>query len=234
MSVLLVSMLACLIGQQAEGTGTSPAASSNQVKPDPAWKPLGRSLWYDPHAKRLIIEARVVLREGQLEHLLCLKGTKEHEAILATDAQPYQIHAGLMLTGAKPGHPVRFLPKFEPPAGTPLVIELIWNGAGKTQRTRAQQWVKDEKTKKPLAIDWVFAGSDLFVDPTTKKTVYAADDGDLITVANFGSSILDLPIASSASDAERVFSANTEQIPPNGTQVWMVVGPQAKDPVNKP
>ena len=58
-----------------------------------------------------------MLREGPLEHLLCLKGTKEHEAILATDAQPRQIHAGLLLTGAEPGHPVRFLPKFEPPAG---------------------------------------------------------------------------------------------------------------------
>ena len=60
-----------------------------------------------------------MLREGPLEHLLCLKGTKEHEAILATDAQPRQIHAGLLLTGAEPGHPVRFLPKFEPPPAPP-------------------------------------------------------------------------------------------------------------------
>ena len=41
------------------------------------------------------------------------------------------------------------------------------------------------------------------MDPITKKTIYAADEGDLITVANFGSAILDLPFASSASDAER-------------------------------
>ena len=91
-------------------------------------------------------------------------------------------------------------------------------------------WVKDDKTGKPLAEHWVFAGSDLFMDPITKKTIYAADEGDLITVANFGSSILDLPFASSASDAERSFSANTEQVPPLGTEVFMVLGPAERSP----
>ena len=124
------------------------AAAAPAIEPD--WKPLGRSLWFDPRAKRLVIQARVVLREGPLEHLLCLKGTKEHEAILATDAQPRQIHAGLLLTGAEPGHPVRFVPKFEPPSGTPIAIELHWKTAGKTSRADARRWVKDEKAGKPL------------------------------------------------------------------------------------
>ena len=205
------------------------------MEPDPSWKPLGRSLWFDPAGKRLVVRAKVVLREGQLEHLLCLKGTKEHEAILATDAQPRQIHAGLLLTGAEPGHPVRFLPKFEPPTGT----AHRHRPALEDRRARPivptpEQWVKDEKTRKPLAQHWVFAGSDLFMDPVTKKMIYAADEGDLITVANFGSSILDLPVASSASDAERSFSANTDQVPPLGTEVFMFLGPQAQPPVKKP
>jgi hypothetical protein len=72
------------------------------------------------------------------------------------------------------------------------------------------------------------------MDPVTKKSIYAAEDGDLITVANFGSSILDLPMASSASDAERSFSANTEEIPPRDTEVFMVMGPQPDPPAKKP
>ncbi len=99
----------------------------------------GRSLWFDPENKQLVVRAKVVLREGPLEHLVCLKGTKEHEAILATDAQPRQIHAGLLLTGAEPGHPVRFEPKFEPPAGTPIAIELLWMTDGKTAPLRRPQ-----------------------------------------------------------------------------------------------
>ena len=157
------------------------------------------------------------------------KGTKEHEAILATDAVPHLIHAGLLLTGAEPGHPVQFVPKFEPPTGATIAIELRWLQDGKVQTPDARQWVKDEK-KTPLARDWVFAGSQLYDDPTTKKQGYAADEGDLITVANFGSAILDLPIASSANDADRVFITNTEQIPPLGTEVFVALGPRPAKP----
>ena len=126
------------------------AADADTIRPDPAWKALGTSLWFDPKGRRLIVRARVVLREGPLEHLLCLKGTKEHEAILATDAVPCQIHAGLLLTGAEPGHPVRFLPKFEPPTGDPIAIELEWRQDGKTHHADAREWVRDERAKTTL------------------------------------------------------------------------------------
>jgi hypothetical protein len=196
------------------------------LQPDPSWRSLGRNLWFDRTANKVVLRARVVLREGYLEHFMCSKGTKEHEAILATDAVPHQIHAGLLLTRAEPGHTVRFVPKFEPPTGSTISIELRWLQDGQAKTSDARQWVKDEKAKAPLAIDWVFAGSEFYQDPITKKQVYAADEGDLITVANFGSAILDLPIASSADDADRVFVTNTEKIPPLGTEVLVTLGPR--------
>jgi hypothetical protein len=211
--------------------GDKPKAEA--IAPDPAWKSLGRSLWFDAKARRLILRARVVLREGYLEHLVCSKGTKEHEAILATDAVPHLIHAGILLTGAEPGHPVQFVPKFEPPSGPAIAIDLRWMQDGKIHKSDARQWVKDEKNA-PLARDWVFAGSQFYEDPTTKAKRYAADDGDLVTVANFGSAILDLPIESSANDAERVFSTNTDKIPPLGTEVFLSIGPRAVKAKEKP
>ena len=113
----------------------------------------------------MILRARVVLREGYLEHFMCSKGTKEHEAILATDAVPHLIHAGLILTGAEPGHPVRFVPKFEPPPEQRSRSTCEWRQDGKVNKSDARQWVKDEKAKAPLAIDWVFAGSELLRRP---------------------------------------------------------------------
>ena len=214
-----------LVTDEPQAPAAAQPPTENRLEPSPQWKPLARSLWFDPEHKQLIVRARVVLRAGPLEHLLCLKGTKEHEAILATDAAPRQLHTGLILTGAEAGHPVRFQPRFEPPAGTPIAIELVWKVDGKQQTADARTWVKDEKTGKSLAERWVFAGSELFTDPVTKKTVYLADEGDLITVANFGSSILDLPLASSANDADRVFAADTTQVPPLGTEVFMRLGP---------
>jgi hypothetical protein len=234
MALLLSCAIVWLAGNEPPEVKPGQLPAANALEPSPDWKPLGRSLWFDPGKKQLIVRAKVVLREGPLEHLVCLKGTKEHEAILATDAQPRQIHAGLLLTGAAPGHPVRFEPKFEPPTGTPIAIELLWKAGGKLNRSDARNWVKDEKTRKPLAEHWVFAGSELFTDPVTKKTVYAADEGDLITVANFGSAILDLPLASSASDADRVFSADTAHVPPLGTEVLLRLGPRTERPEQKP
>ena len=201
-------------------------APGEALRPEPGWKAQGRSLWFDPEARRVILRARVVLREGVLEHLMCSKGTKEHEAIIATDAEPRKIHALLLLTGADVGNPVEFAPKFRPPSGSPIAIELRWRQDGKVQRADARDWVWDEKTKAPLAIDWVFAGSVIYEDRITKKPVYAADEGDLITVANFASAILDLPIVSSANDADRMFTANTKKIPPIGTEVFVVLGPR--------
>jgi hypothetical protein len=209
-----------------------PKAESLQA--DPSWTSLGRDLWFDRKAKRVVLRARVVLREGYLEHFMCSKGTKEHEAILATAAVPHQIHAALILTGAEPGHPVRFVPKFEPPTGSTIAIDLQWKQDGQIHKSDARQWVKDEKAKAPLAIDWVFAGSELYEDPATKKKVYAADEGDLITVANFGNAILDLPMASSANDSDRVFFTYTEKIPPLGTEVFVILGPRPTKKNEKP
>ena len=138
------------------------SAQGETLQADPSWKSLGRNLWFDPKAKKVVLRARVVLREGYLEHFMCSKGTKEHEAILATDAIPHKIHAGLLLTGAEPGHTVRFLPKFEPPTGSVIAIDLRWQQDGRTHQCDARQWVRDEKAKAPLAIDWVFAGSELY------------------------------------------------------------------------
>jgi hypothetical protein len=221
-SMALIVFLGITTDPPAEGSKPIPGV----LQPDRDWKELGRSLWFDGKGRRVILRARVVFREGVLEHLMCAKGTKEHEAILATDAPPRGIHAALLLTGAEPGHPVQFVPKFEPPAGAAIAIELLWRADGKLRKSDARQWVWDEKTKTPLGIDWVFAGSVLYDDPVTKKPAYAADEGDLITVANFASAILDLPMASSANDADRVFSTNTAKIPPIGTEVFVVLSPR--------
>lgn len=231
--ILPATILAALAWQAAPAGEPDPAEPPAAFQPDPAWKPLGRGLWFDGRSnpKRLIVRARVVFREGPLEHLLCLRGTKEHEAILATDAPPTLIHAGLLLTGVEPGGPVRFKPEFRPPHGPRIALDIRWRRDGEIAEADARTWVQDEKTGKDLDVDWVFAGSILYEDPVSKKSVYAAEEGDLITVANFASAILDLPIVSSADDASRNFVAHTERIPPVGTEVQLILSPRPdKDP----
>ena len=78
------------------------AGASGSARPGvekPGTKPLVR-----PQGKATVPARRgSCFGTGYLEHLMCSKGTKEHEAILATDAVPNEIHAGLLLTECRSG-----------------------------------------------------------------------------------------------------------------------------------
>jgi hypothetical protein len=174
--------------------------------------------------RRVVVSSRVVLREGQLEGLLCRKNTKEHEYILAADVDAVKIHAALLAAGAKPGSPVQFQPKFSPACGTPIKIRLQYVKDGKTIVVPASDWVRDVKTKKDLDSDWVFAGSHLIPDPDDPKKppFYLANSGDLVCVCNMDDAMLDLPIPSPHALAERAYQANTDRIPPVDTAVDVI------------
>jgi hypothetical protein len=90
----------------------------------------------------------------------------------------------------------------------------------------ARSWVKNMNTGKELDTDWVFAGSRLVdnpLDPGKKR--YLANDGDLICVSNFETALLDLPIKSPKDNADLVFVAFTERIPPLETKVVVILEP---------
>ncbi len=107
--------------------------------------PLNKSgtVLVDLKGKRLLIKSEVVLREGMLEMLACLKQTKEHESILSVDAKAQLIHAGLVSLGAEPGSPAKFVPEYKPATGQSINIFLTWTDAnGKLHRDPAQSWVR--------------------------------------------------------------------------------------------
>jgi len=180
----------------------------------------------DPKKRRVALKAKVVLREGVLEMLCCLKGTKEHESILAVDTKAYVIHTALVAAGAKPGTPVQFRPEYRPPTGQEVDVFLEWKGEeGKLERMRAQEWVRDMATGKAMTSPWVFAGSGFYRDPTTGERYYLAEEGDLICVANFLSATLDLSARSSQSSGELMFEPFVERIPKVGTPVTIYLEP---------
>ena len=186
--------------------------------------------WIDPKNKRVIVDGVVCLRSGTLEMFACLKGTKEHESIVAVDSLAAPIHAALLRVGAEAGSPVQFQPTFRPASGTPIEVTLIWKDEkGVEHQEKAQNWVRDLRTQKPMQNGWVFAGSRIR-EYEDGKRIYEADGGELICVSNFPSAMLDLPVESSQKTADLLFEAFTERIPPRGTKVRLVLTPR---PVKK-
>lgn len=219
---LAVVLAGCLAGDNA-GKQT-PATQSKAKKVE-----VGKNvvLEIEGDRRRVLVQAAVCLRQGQLEQFLTRKRTKEHEAILAADIDARDVHTALTLARAEPGHPVRFQPKFAPPSGTAIEVSVEYKDKDKVVRVPAQQWIRSAKTKKDLQYSWVFAGSVLFPDPfdNTRKPYYAANDGDVICVANFDTAMLDLPIISSKDNDDLAFEAHTERIPALDTPVLVILEP---------
>lgn len=177
-------------------------------------------IWLDAEGKAVLIDGVVTLREGLLEMFACLKQTKEHESVVALNTRAYLVHAALLRIGAKPGTPVAFDGAYHPPTGSKIEVSVAWlSPEGDWKRARAQDWVCDYRTKKPMTLDWVFAGSGFWRDETTGQQRYLAESGDLICVSNFSSATLDVPAESTQSNEGLMFAAFTERIPPLGTPV---------------
>src|SRR5207247_9846525 len=103
---------------------------------------------------------------------------------------------GQLLTEAEAAKTVQVRPKLVAPSGTAIKILLEYKDKNdKLLRVPAHQWIRNFKTKKDFASDWVFAGSIFIPDPldNKKKTYYGTNDGDVINVVNFESACIYVP-----------------------------------------
>ena len=192
-----------------------------------------REVWADFKKKQVIVKGKICLERGMLELFACCMETKSHESIVSVNARSSEVHAGLIAVGAKPGHPVKFDPKYLPATGPKVEITIVWMKDGKQVKRRAQDLIKNSKSKKKLDIDFVFGGSMVWTDPDTGEKVYYGDSGDFICVSNFASATLDLPIKSSASADDLVWEANTDEIPALGTPVLIYLKPELDKDVKR-
>lgn len=181
----------------------------------------------DREKRQVVFDAEVVLREGMLELFVCIEDTKEHESILATPAEARFLHAGLTALGLTPGRAAHWSDdggeaRFLPPRGPKLDISVRWTDEdGETHEATAADWLKPTDEAADELQAWVFVGSEVLPD----GTYWADADGDVISVANFASAVIDVPFESSAENVALEYEARTDAIPPLGTKVEVIVEP---------
>ncbi|MCC7335090.1 MAG: hypothetical protein IT422_08335 [Pirellulaceae bacterium] len=187
-------------------------------------------VWVDKTKKRVVVDGYIALRDGALEMLACLVGTKEHESIVATFCKAQTVHAALLAVGAEQGKPVQWEP-FSPPTGSEIQISALWFGAnGEKKHIDVRQWLRVIGTKDEiLKPNWVFAGSILWEDPDTGDKLYQAEGGDLVCVSNFSTATLDIPLESSQVNSGLMFASFSERIPPLRTPVRLVLQVVSKE-----
>jgi hypothetical protein len=208
------------VDKSAPKNPLNPAAELRRLRPD-------CDAWIDAKDKQVVMQGEVCLTQGPLEMFAVTKGTKEHEAVVSVNTKAQVIHAALLAVGAKVGKPVEYVPDFKPPSGDKIDIHVFWTDEkGNQRKAKAQDWVRDMKTKKQMEYPWVFAGSGFYTDEDTKKQFYMAEAGDFICVSNFPDAMLDVPTRSTDANEDLLFEAFTENIPQRGTKVTIVLVPE--------
>jgi hypothetical protein len=222
------------IGSDAPGPTTVVAADDASTPGEPAPRPdrhpeLTRlspteDVWIDPVRKEVIVGGAIALDSGGIEVFACPEHSKEHEAVVAVRSSARMVHAALLAIGLNPGRPVSFDPDYAAAEGPIVQVRVRWNDdAGTVHDRPAKEWVRDTTTHKALDTDWVFAGSQFWMDPADGREYYQADGGDLICVSNFPTATLDLPIESSQANDALLFEAFAGRVPPRGTDVELVL-----------
>jgi hypothetical protein len=183
-------------------------------------------VWIDNKNKQIILIGSVCRANYPLEFFATYPD-RGYESVVVIYAKPSVVHAALLALGAKPGKPVQYDPKFIPPSGAEVGIDVSWKDRnGKRQKARAQDWIRDIKTKKQLDVNWVFAGSMFWEDKETGEKSYLADRGDFISVLNLPTALLDVPIQSASAIESRLFEGFIERLPPPGTPVTLILKPK--------
>lgn len=226
-------LLSCWCSADEVSTDRQPETTKVTPLPPlgPDWIRLGEKdkCWINRKQRQVAIDGEVCLRRGYLEMFACIKNTKEHESVVGLDSKAFLIHTALLAAGAKTGSPATYRPEYKPATGTTIDVFLEWiGGDGKRRRVKAQQWVRDLRTRKPMQHEWVFGGSSIWEDPESKTRYYRAEGGEVICVSNFPTAMMDLPIESSQANDELLFEAFTENIPPRRTPVRVYLVPRLK------
>ena len=193
------------------------------------WKRLSKTeeIWMDATNKHVIVGGKICLDAGPLEMLICPGQTKAHESVVSVNAQSWQVHGALVVVGANPGKPCSWAPKYTPAWGPKIDIEVMWRDEETKQvkKIDGKQWILNINTQKPMTTDLVFGGSYSEPDVEGQPNRYRANDGELICLANFSTSAIDLHV--SEENVDVFFEANTPLIPPINTQVYVVIKPGA-------
>ena len=177
----------------------------------------------DPDAPLVYLEQVVCGRESAE-----IAAGKEHESLVATNANGSHIHAGLLLLGLEPGSPVRWSTEengsitSHPATGPAVRVELLWtDDSGEHHRHTPQDWIRHAENGERFPDgNWLFSGS-LFVTYAGNEVYDADRSGTLIGLTAFGTEVLswNAPIHHEAGIAAPVWSANNDTVPPFKTPV---------------
>ncbi len=189
----------------------------------------------DTKAREVRLEGLVCRQRGALELLVCSQGTREHESVVVIKAKPSHVTFALALLGLQPGKP-GFATEggaFSPPAGDVVDITCrfsIPRGEGavkKAETSEVPAWkllrLAGSQTGLDRSLEWVYVGL------PDEESLNAADrEGTVVCLSNFVEAVMDVPFESTSVNADLIYEANPDVVPPVQTPVELVIRPAGR------
>jgi hypothetical protein len=189
-------------------------------------------VWLEAHCQAVLVDGWTPIAPGAtnqaivwLETVVCTRDTKEHEALVVTEAKAAHVHAALLMLGLQPGAPGSWevdangVYVREPPTGPTVRVEFVCEREGQEVTVDPRQWMLDATTAAPPIGEWVFAGSQLV---GREGNVYAADEeGTIVGISTFGTETIawsEVFSPETSVEEPRVY-ANEAALPPFGALV---------------
>jgi hypothetical protein len=184
-----------------------------------------------------------------LELIACTKGTKEHEAVLSVDAKAANIHAALLLLGAKSGNPAMRKPINEeqtrwvdlPPRGQEIdVFIVLEDEAGELKEHPINKFLirsaedvngvpvteEEKKDRRFSTHTFLFAGSHLWKHEDRPPQYLADQSGNVLSLATFGDELLCLPGVHGHENAGLVWEVDSTDLPALDSKVILRLRPR--------
>jgi len=232
------------------------AETPTEKAPPPTGKPVVLKtlpgIVVDTEKGEVRLEGKVCLREGALELVVCSEGTREHESIVVVKARPSHVTFALALLSLEPGQPAHRTEAgaFSSPAGETLEITARFFTVSEEEKARVDKLVaegakpEDIRVRKTLLkevpawkllrlsgseaevarpIEWVYVGR-----PEKNMLVAADREGTVVCLSNFVEAVIDVPFESTAVNADLLYEANPDVVPPVGTPVELVLRPTGR------
>jgi len=165
----------------AFGCSIDPALRRSRLEARPHSPPpiqLGQ-VTIDPATRSIRFPARLNLDRVPLEYFLVAEGGKLHESLFVTQVAPHDIHAAMLLLGAKgsgaaPGSPAEEVAL----AGDRISISVEWKRHWTRHQSPAQALVHDRAAGSPLTEEtWSYNGS------RTAEGAFVADlEGSIVSL----------------------------------------------------
>jgi len=245
------AVLAILAAGAARGAET-PAEKALPPAEKPILLTTLPGIVVDTEKGEVRLEGKVCLQKGALELVVCSEGTREHESVVVVKARPSHVTFALALLGLEPGQPAHRTEAgaFSPPAGETLEIiarfftvsdeekarvdKLLAEGAKPEDITVRKTLLKEVPAWKLLRltgsevevtrpIEWVYIGR-----PEKNMLVAADREGTVACLSNFVEAVIDVPFESTAVNADLLYEANPDVVPPIGTPVELVIRPTGR------